>query len=101
MPEIVPLDDRVVVEQAEPEKVTKGGIFLPEQAREKPLVGRVVAIGPAAKQVSVGDWVAFLPYAGNTLQVSGRKFLLMREEECLSTINWLPAPDTVGVREES
>jgi chaperonin GroES len=90
-----PLGDRVVVERDESEKVTAGGIVLPDTAKDKPTRGKVVAIGDGRLldsgvrspfQVKVGDHVLFSSYAGDTFKLGARDLLLLREEDILAVI---------------
>jgi len=90
-----PLGDRVVVERDESEKVTAGGIVLPDTAKDKPARGKVVSIGDgrlldngqrAPLQIKVGDRVLFTSYAGETFKVGTRELLLMHEEDILAVI---------------
>lgn len=92
---IQPLGDRVVVEREEAEKMTAGGIVLPDTAKDKPARGTVVSLGSgrllddgsrAAFQVKVGDHVIFTSYAGDEFKLGERKLLLMREEDILAVI---------------
>lgn len=90
-----PLGDRVVVERAESEEVTAGGIVLPDSAKDKPARGKVVSIGDgrmledgsrAKIQVKVGDRVLFSSYAGEEFKVGERELLLMSEDDILAVI---------------
>jgi chaperonin GroES len=90
-----PLGDRVVVERDESEKVTSGGIVLPDTAKDKPTRGKVVSIGDgrllddgtrSKLQVKVGDRVLFTSYAGDTFKLGTRELLLLREEDILAVI---------------
>ena len=92
-----PLGDRVVVERAESEKVTAGGIVLPDSAKDKPTRGTVISIGEGkllkdgtrkALQVKVGDRVLFSSYAGETVpfKMGDRELILLREEDLLAVI---------------
>jgi chaperonin GroES len=90
-----PLGDRVVVERDESEKVTSGGIVLPDTAKDKPTRGKVVSIGDGRLlddgtrhplQVKVGNRVLFSSYAGDTFKVGTRDLLLLREEDILAVI---------------
>jgi chaperonin GroES len=90
-----PLDDRVVIEPMEAEEMTAGGIVLPDAAQEKPQRGSVVAIGPgklldsgqrATLAVSVGDQVIFGKYAGSEVEVDGRDYKIMRENDILAKV---------------
>ena len=90
---VKPLGDRVLVKRIEAEEKTKGGIVLPDTAKEKPKEGRVEAVGEgkmldngkrATPQVKVGDRVLFSSYAGTEVKVDGEDFLIMREEDILA-----------------
>ena len=90
-----PLGDRVWVEPIEREEMTVSGIVLPETAREKPMEGKVLAVGPGARQengdrvsmeVQVGDKVLFAKYAGTEIKHNGTKYLIMRESDLMATI---------------
>jgi chaperonin GroES len=92
---IRPLDDRVVVEPLEAEEKTKGGILLPDTAKEKPQRGKVLSVGPgklnddgkrAAVSVAVGDTVLYGRYAGNDVEVAGKEVKIMRESDILAKL---------------
>lgn len=82
-----PINDRVVVKPQAPEEKTKGGIIIPDTAKEKPLQGEVIAVGPGkdgnAMTVSVGDTVLYGKYAGQELSYQGQDYLIMREDDIL------------------
>lgn len=90
---IRPLEDRVVVEPFEAEEMTRGGIVLPSNAREKPLQGKVVATGPgklieksgerAQMSVKVGDTVVYGKYAGTEIELDGTDYVILRESDLL------------------
>jgi chaperonin GroES len=91
-----PLGDRVVVERAESEQVTAGGIVLPDAAKEKPTRGTIISVGDgrllkdgsrAPLQVKVGDEVLFSSYAGDQFKLGDRELLLMREEDILAVFH--------------
>jgi chaperonin GroES len=94
---IKPIGDRVLVEREESESKTAGGIVLPDAAKEKPQIGKVLAIGDgrylkdgkrADLQVKVGDRVYFTSWAGDEFKsADGEKLLLMREEDILCVIS--------------
>ncbi|MDD5166780.1 MAG: co-chaperone GroES [Candidatus Omnitrophica bacterium] len=94
--EIKPLGDRVVVKALEAESKTKGGILLPDTAKEKPQEGKVVAVGKGkvldsgavqALEVKVGDKVLYGKYSGNEITTKeGEELLIMREEDILAII---------------
>jgi chaperonin GroES len=92
---IRPLDDRLVVKQAEAESKTASGIFLPEGAKEKPTRGKVISVGPgklldngsrAAIAVKAGDEVYYGKYAGTEIKVNEEKFVILRESDLLGVI---------------
>ncbi len=87
---IKPLSDRVLIEPAEAEVKTAGGIIIPDSAKEKPLKGKVVATGNGTKDeemvVKVGDTVLYGKYAGTELEVEGVKYLMMRQSDILAVI---------------
>jgi chaperonin GroES len=92
---IRPLDDRVVVEPLEAEETTAGGIVLPENAKEKPQRGTVVAVGPGRLldsgdrgdlSVSVGDEVIFGKYGGTEIEVDGTEVKILRESDILAKV---------------
>jgi chaperonin GroES len=91
-----PLGDRVWVEPIEREEMTASGIVLPETAKEKPMEGRILAVGPGARNehgerspldVKVGDKVLFAKYAGTEFKHIGSKYLIMRESDLLAVID--------------
>jgi chaperonin GroES len=95
MAKIKPLDDRVVIQPLEQGEKTRGGIFIPETAKEKPQQGKVVAVGPgkmldsgerAAVTVKKGDVVLFAKYSGNEVEVDGKEMLIMRAGDLLAVI---------------
>lgn len=90
-----PLYDRILVKRLEEETRSKGGLFLPENAKEKPAEGLVIAVGQGRVsdqgevkplQVKVGDRVAFGKYAGNEIKVNGEDRLILREDEVFGVI---------------
>lgn len=92
---VKPLEDRILVKPIEPETMTASGIYLPETAKERPIQGTVVAVGPgarlengkrAAMTVSKGDTVVYSRYAGSEIELKGEKHLLLRESELLGVI---------------
>lgn len=93
---IRPLGDRIVVQRIEAEEATKGGILLPDTAREKPREGIVVSLGEgrlldsgerASFQVKKDDRVIFSSYAGTEVKVNGEELLIMNEDDVLAVLN--------------
>lgn len=91
-----PLGDRVWVEPIEREEMTASGIVLPETAKEKPMEGRILAVGPGSRNeegertpldVKVGDKVLFAKYAGTEIKNNGTRYLIMRESDLLAIID--------------
>ncbi len=87
---IKPLADRVLIEPAAAEEKTIGGIIIPDNAKEKPLKGTIVAVGPGTKeeemQVKVGDTVLYGKYAGTELDIEGKKYLIMRQSDVVAIL---------------
>lgn len=87
---IKPLADRVLVEPAEAEQKTAGGIIIPDTAKEKPQKGTVVAVGNGKKDepltVKVGDEVLYGKYAGTEINIDGKDYLIMRESDILAIL---------------
>jgi len=90
-----PLHDRVVIRRVEEEAKSKGGIIIPDTAKEKPMEGEVMAVGPGARgedgkiqtlEVKVGDRVLFGKYSGQTVRVKGDELLVMREEDIMGVV---------------
>ena len=91
-----PLHDRVVVKRMEEKEVVRGGIVIPDTAKEKPQEGEVVAVGSGKKKddgsrvamdVKVGDRVLFGKYSGSEIKIDGEEFLMMREEDILGILD--------------
>ena len=87
---IKPLFDRVLIEPTAAEEVTMSGIYIPDSAKEKPLRGKVVAVGNGTKDeemvLKVNDEVLYGKYSGNELDVEGTKYLMMRQSDVLAVI---------------
>jgi chaperonin GroES len=90
-----PLDDKVVIKQSEAEEKTAGGIILPDTAKEKPQIGRILAVGPgkllddgkrARMSVKKNDEVIYARYIGSEVEVDGEKFVVLRESDVLGII---------------
>lgn len=87
---IQPLADRVLIEPTAAEEVTMGGIIIPDSAKEKPLKGTVLAVGEGTKDeamiLKAGDTVLYGKYAGTELELEGKKYLMMRQNDVLAII---------------
>jgi chaperonin GroES len=87
---IKPLADRVLIEPAQAEEKTAGGIIIPDTAKEKPQKGTVVAVGPGKKDepltVKVGEQVLYGKYAGTEITIDGTNYLIMRESDIVAVI---------------
>ena len=90
-----PLDDRVLIKPEEPEEKTAGGIYLPESAQEKPLIGTVLATGPGKlnddgsrtePSVKKGDKVLYGKYSGTEVDIDGDQHMILRESELLGIV---------------
>lgn len=86
-----PINDRVVVQPAPAEEKTKGGIIIPDTAKEKPQRGKIVAVGPGKDgnklTVKKGDIVLYGKYAGQELNYDGKDYLIMREDDILVVLD--------------
>jgi chaperonin GroES len=92
---IRPLQDRIIVKRVQEEEKTKGGIIIPDTAKEKPIEGKVLAVGNGKVQedgkvrpldVKAGDRILFSKYAGTEIKIDGEEHLIMREEDILGVI---------------
>ena len=90
-----PLGDRVLVKRVEEEEKTKGGIIIPDTAKEKPQEGEVIAVGPGARDesgklqpldVSVGDRILFGKWSGTEVKLDGQDLLIMKESDILGVL---------------
>ena len=90
-----PLGDRVLIKRGEEEEKTKGGIIIPDTAKEKPQEGEVVSVGPGARDeagkihpldVKKGDRILFGKYSGNEIKIDGVDHLILREDDILGII---------------
>jgi len=84
----VPLANRVLVEREEQTNTTASGIIIPDTAKEKPLQGKVVAVGPEAKEdgISEGDTVVFANFSGMEITIEGSEYLILLSKEVLGLI---------------
>ncbi len=87
---IKPLSDRVLIQPNPAEEKTAGGLYIPDTAKEKPLAGKVVAVGPGTSEVTmevkVGDQVLYGKYAGTEVNVEGQDYLIMKQSDILAII---------------
>ena len=92
---ITPIDDRVLIKPHEAEEKTASGIYLPEQAKERPMTGEVLAVGPgklkddgsrAPLSVKKGDTVLFGKYAGTEVEIDDDSYMILRESELLGVV---------------
>jgi len=92
---LVPLNDKIVVKRLEAEEKTAGGLVLPDTAKEKPKQGKVLSLGDgkllengkrASFQVKEGDRVLFTSYAGSEVNVDGKEYLIMTEDDILAVV---------------
>ena len=90
-----PLQDRILVQRVKEEEKTKGGIIIPDTAKEKPVEGRVIAAGIGklsekgnriALEVKKGDRILFGKFSGNEIKMEGEEYLIMREDDVLGVI---------------
>jgi len=90
---IKPLEDRVVVRAVAVESITDGGLHIPEGAKERPLRGEVVSVGPGradmtiGSQVKLGDTVLYGKFAGQEIVVDGENYLIMRESDIFAVVH--------------
>jgi len=94
--EIKPLGDRVLVKPLEEKEVKKGGIIIPDSAKEKPQEGKVVAVGPGKRDenghrvpldVKEGNKILFSKYAGTEIKIDGEEHIFMREDDILAVLD--------------
>ncbi|HXQ17761.1 MAG TPA: co-chaperone GroES [Caulobacteraceae bacterium] len=95
-----PLGDRVVIRRVEEEAKTKGGIIIPDNAKEKPQEGEVVSVGPGARDedgkripidVAVGDRILFGKWSGSEVKIDGEELLIMKESDILGVLDAIVA----------
>src|SRR6187551_3544566 len=92
---IRPLQDRVIVKRVQEEEKTKGGIIIPDTAKEKPIEGKVIAVGNGKRledgsvrplEVKAGDRVLFGKYSGTDIKIDGEEHLILREDDVLAVL---------------
>ncbi len=95
MDKIRPLGDRILVKRIKEEEKTKGGIIIPDTAKEKPQEGKIVAVGKGKKtdegnviplEVKAGDRILFGKYSGSEIKIEGEDLLIMREDDILGVL---------------
>ena len=100
-----PLHDRVVVRRLESEEKTKGGIIIPDSAKEKPQEGEIVAVGPGGRDesgklipidVKVGDRILFGKWSGTEVKIDGREYLIMKEGDIMGVLVEVEAKRTAA-----
>ncbi len=92
---VKPLNDRVLVKRLEEVQVTKGGIYIPDTAKEKPVEGKVISVGPGKVNdqgnrvplnLKDGDRILFGRYAGSEIKIDGEEYLMIREDDILAVV---------------
>lgn len=92
---IVPLNDKILVERVEASDKTAGGLLLPDNAKEKPKEGKIIAVGDGkalengkrgAFSVKAGDKVLFTSYAGSEITIDGKEYMIMTEDDVLAVV---------------
>lgn len=83
---IKPLADRVVAVREEAATKTASGLYIPDNAKEKPVLAKVEAIGPDVKNLKVGDKIVYKEYSTTELKIDGTEYLIVKEEDVLATV---------------
>ena len=91
---VKPLQDRIIVRRVAEEEKSKGGIIIPDTAKEKPQQGKVVAVGPGKKEdgkvlpldVKAGDTILFARYSGTEIKLDGEEHIILREDDVLGIV---------------
>ena len=104
---LTPLHDRILVRRIEEGETVRGGIIIPDTAKEKPQEGEVIAVGKGKKNedgkvfpldVQDGDRILFGKYSGTEIKIDGEEFIIMREEEVLGILSGVAKKETAGAR---
>ena len=104
---LTPLHDRIVVRRIEESETTRGGIIIPDSAKDKPQEGEVIAVGKGKSNdegkvfpldVKAGNRILFGKYSGTEIKIDGEEFLIMREEEVLGILSGAAKKETAGSR---
>jgi chaperonin GroES len=107
MAKLTPLHDRILVRRVEEAETTRGGIIIPDSAKDKPQEGEVIAVGKGKSNdegkvfplaVKEGDRILFGKYAGTEIKIDGEEFIIMREEEVLGILTGAAKKETAGAR---
>ena len=107
MAKFTPLHDRILVRRVEESETTRGGIIIPDTAKDKPQEGEVISVGKGKLNedgkvfplaVKEGDRILFGKYSGTEIKLDGEEFLIMKEEEVLGVITGAAKKETVGAR---
>ncbi len=94
--QVKPLADRVIVKAIEEQEIKKGGIIIPDTAKEKPMEGEIIEVGPGrttedgkkiTMEVKKGDRVLYGKYSGTEVSIDGKEFLIMRESDIFAVVN--------------
>jgi chaperonin GroES len=83
---IKPLADRVVAVRQVAQSKTTAGLYLPDNAKEKPVIAKVVAVGPDVKSLKVGQTIVYKEYSTTELKVENKEYIIVKEEDVLATI---------------
>jgi chaperonin GroES len=107
MAKLTPLHDRILVRRVEEAETTRGGIIIPDTAKDKPQEGEVISVGKGKVNdegkvfplaVKDGDRILFGKYAGTEIKIDGEEFVIMREEEVLGILTGAAKKETAGAR---
>ena len=103
MAKLTPLHDRILIRRVEEAETTRGGIIIPDSAKDKPQEGEVIAVGKGKSKVfplavKEGDRILFGKYAGTEIKIDGEDFIIMREEEVLGILTGAAKKETAGAR---
>ncbi len=107
MAKLTPLHDRILIRRVEEAETTRGGIIIPDSAKDKPQEGEVIADGKGKSNdegkvfplaVKEGDRILFGKYAGTEIKIDGEDFIIMREEEVLGILTGAAKKETAGAR---
>ena len=102
-----PLHDRILIRRVEEAETTRGGILIPDSAKDKPQEGEVISVGKGKSNedgkvfplaVKEGDHILFGKYASTEMKIDGEDFLIMKEEEVLGVLSGVAKKETVGAR---